>query len=84
VDYFEKVTFEWSILRPDMGYQYVTSVFACALLCQQRKLSTFVALPDEVLMVCQLNKKKGRCMEKEEAMANTGSRMYQQKVINSL
>jgi hypothetical protein len=77
---FEKVIFDWAILNPDQ-YFPVISLLACAIHCQrQRKCITFVILSDKAVD-CQISKKKGSCMEKEEAITSSGSRMYEKKVF---
>jgi hypothetical protein len=80
--YYKNVIFDWGILEPDLGYQYVLSVFACAILCLQKKCSTFNVVSDIRLPVCQMASKKGTCMEKEDAFRQPGSRMYQKRVDN--
>jgi hypothetical protein len=76
---FQKVIFDWGILQPDLGVQRVVSILGCAILCSQKCLTVSV-LPDLSLFICQMNKRKGTCMEKEEAVRYPASRMYQKKV----
>jgi hypothetical protein len=78
--YFRKVVSNWGILRPELGYQAVKSILSCAILCANLKCSTLNILPDEEGFICQMNKKKGSCMEKKEVFGNPGSRMFQRKV----
>jgi hypothetical protein len=80
-EYFERVVFDWSIKNPDLGYQNVVSVVACAMMCIN-KCSTIVALSDEEILTCLLSRRKGSCMEKDEALPYPGARMYQKKVIS--
>jgi hypothetical protein len=77
---FEKVVFDWTLSRPDLGYQDVISLLACAILCNRRDCSTINILPDDAQFVCQMSKRKASSMEKEEAFPNAGSRIYQKKV----
>jgi hypothetical protein len=81
-EYFSKVVFDWRIRQPDLGYQFTTSLLACAIMCRIRhKCSTVVIVPD-VKTICEMSERKGTCMEKEEASRFSGSRMYQKKVCN--
>jgi hypothetical protein len=72
--YFKEVVSNWGILRPDLWYQVANSIFSCAIFCANLKCSTFYHF------ICQLSKKKGLCMEKQEVFGNPGSRMFQRKV----
>jgi hypothetical protein len=78
---FEKFVSDWSILNPDLCFQRVISVLACAILCCQKKCLAINILPNDVYYLCQLSKKKGSSMEKNEAFTFPGTRMYQRKVI---
>jgi hypothetical protein len=79
-EYFKMIIYDWGILYTDLGRTYLISLLACAVLCGQLKCSTFVVLPEVALFICQMSKKKGTCMEKEEAFGHNGARMYQKTV----
>jgi hypothetical protein len=78
---FKDVVSNWGILQPELGSQAVNSILSCAVLCANLKCSTLNLLPDEEFFICQMNKKKASCMEKQEVFGYPGSRMFQKKVI---
>jgi hypothetical protein len=78
--YFKEAVWNWGIIQPDLGCQAVNSILSCAILCANYKCSTFNFLPDEEHFICQMNKKKATCMEKQEVFGYPGSRMFQRKV----
>jgi hypothetical protein len=80
--YINGFVLDWSIIKPDLGFQYVQSYLACAILCWQEKCITINIMPDDSVYGCQMSMKKGSCMEKEEAFEYPGSRMFQKKVAN--
>jgi hypothetical protein len=79
--YLESFVLDWSILKPELGFQYVKSYLACAIMCWQEKCGAINIFPDDTIYGCQMSKRKGRCMEREEVFEHTGSRMFQKKVI---
>ncbi|XP_064652271.1 uncharacterized protein LOC135502970 [Lineus longissimus] len=81
--YFESVAFNWALSLPDFSDQHTTSILACAVLCSQLICSTVNMLEDEK-RVCQLSKKKGKCMERDEAFRHASARMYQKKDIRNV
>ncbi|XP_064632905.1 uncharacterized protein LOC135491150 [Lineus longissimus] len=80
-DYFAKVVFGWTIKEPDLGSDVVSSLLACVVLCQHLKNCTTVSIfPDHAASLgCQMSKRKGTCMEKEEAVSHPGAKTYQRK-----
>jgi hypothetical protein len=78
--YFKNVVSDWCISEPDIGFQVVTSILACAFLCIQHDCSTIDVLPEVARFVCQMSKKKATSMEKKEAFECPGSQIYQRKV----
>jgi hypothetical protein len=79
-EYFQKVILNWAIAKPGVVYDDVVSLLACAILCHKHDCQTINILPDITLSICQLNQKKGTCMQKEEVFELSGSRMYEHKV----
>ncbi|XP_064626911.1 uncharacterized protein LOC135487286 isoform X2 [Lineus longissimus] len=77
---FEHLVKNWAILEPDIGCQDIVSFLACAILCSQQSCTTMNLLPMDSVLICQMSKRKGTCMEKEEAFVNQGAHMYQRKV----
>jgi hypothetical protein len=77
--YLKTVVLNWGILQPDLGYQYVRSVLACASKCTLNCITVSI-VPKVALLVCQMSTKKGSCLEKEDAFMKSGSRMYQKRV----
>jgi hypothetical protein len=80
VSYFEQVMLSWAFSNPDLGLQGISSVLACTVLCSQLECATVNVQPEHAGASCQMSKKKGTCMEKEETYRSPGSRMYQRKV----
>jgi hypothetical protein len=80
---FKKVIFDWMIQQPDQGYQYVTSLLACAILCGRYPHCTTICVkPIDTHILCQMSTRRGTCLEKEEAYNYLGSLMYQKKVTS--
>ncbi|XP_064646907.1 uncharacterized protein LOC135499854 isoform X1 [Lineus longissimus] len=75
-----KVVNDIAILHPDIGSRDVISLLACAIMCIKPNCSTINVLEDDERFVCQMSKKKGTCMEKEEEVcAYPSARMYERK-----
>jgi hypothetical protein len=81
ISYFKKVQINWGISNPDLACRCISSVLACAVLSCRLRCSTVNVKPeDDGRHYCQVSKKKATDLEKEEAYACPGFRMYQRKV----
>ena len=69
------------IAHPDLGSVVFFLSLECLIFCLQSGGCTTVNIcQSEIGIVCQLSKRKGTCLEKEEVSARRGCSLYQRKV----
>jgi hypothetical protein len=77
---YTRIADDAELIHPDSGNVKVTMILECALLCILSSCTTVNICQDGARYRCQLSRKKGVCMEKEEAKTGMGCRLFQKKV----
>jgi hypothetical protein len=78
---YRRIADDKELNHPDSGNVKVTLLLECAFVCLlSRSCTTVNICRNGARYTCQLSRKKGMCMEKEEAKTGTGCRLFQQKV----
>ena len=79
---FERLLTDKAMIKPDLWTMVIASSIECATICLLvPECSTMNMVPLVDGYNCQLSRKWGACMEKEEAYTNPGCSMYQKKVL---
>jgi hypothetical protein len=84
VSYFSYLVGNIAFIRPDLGNASSISLLECGVICAVAKTcTTFSYAPGHVgrkRFICQLSHREGVCMERDEAIFEKRSRIFQKKV----